>query len=79
MTEESKPLICLRCGSIMDLDRKAYTIPAAKSRGNPYGDNNVINLEDGRLVRLFLCSNQECLTIEVKAANEWPVGAPAPR
>ena len=72
MSVENGTIKCLRCASDMVMDNEAYIVPQAKLRGLPHGDDTTVKLDGGRLVRLFLCSNPQCLSIEVKAANSWP-------
>jgi hypothetical protein len=72
MPVENESIKCLRCDSTMVMDQEAYIVPQTKFRGVPPGDETTVKLDGGRLVRLFLCSNPQCLSIEVKAANSWP-------
>ena len=64
MPDNKRGMFCTQCGSTMTTDNEVHIIPKGKRRGD---DITVFSPENGRLVRLFHCQNQECLSIEVKA------------
>lgn len=73
MSDKVEELKCLRCGSQMTLDPQWYTVPRLKPR-NPPTDNTTVSVENGRMVRLYLCG--KCHYLELRVPDGWPDVSP---
>jgi hypothetical protein len=63
-------LKCLRCGADTAFDDNVYFLTHARNK--PSGGMETIT-DKGRMLRLFRCTNDDCRTVELKAAKGWPV------
>ncbi len=73
MSDELRDVMCLRCNAEMVLDTQPYAIPYAIPRGT---ENKTVSLEGSRIVRLYRCPNDECLSVELKIPAGWPTIVP---
>lgn len=71
MSEASKSINCQRCGSPMTLDTQPYALPYLLL-GNDT-DHTTVSVKKSRMLQLFLCSNPDCRTTELKVPDGWPV------
>jgi hypothetical protein len=79
MPEESEPVKCLRCETVMTLDEPFYAIPHTKRRGTAPNDQITVDITASRLVRLLWCPNRECRYVEFRTPSGWPPVTPESR